>query len=198
MKVLFIASDGTQFSNRRECEIYESRDTARDEEVFLNELFMYDGLGKRVYIPVLATYADIRTDDAVRIFLALADNDGTSTAGIEKPGKYIFGISGSTWTSYEVLKECFEKVTEVFMLGNKPVSVTIDLGGYGVKFEADRNSTVKEAIDRAGILMDGLKCSILMGKRGFLLTENTMKKSFNDLGVKDSCTLRLRDEKEWE
>ena len=198
MKVLFIADDGTQFNDRNDCEKYEKRNVARDEEVFLNELFMYDNSGKRVYIPVLATYADIRTNDAVGVFFALADNDGTSTAGIEKPGKYIFGIGGNTWTSYEVLKKCFEKVTEVFMLGNKPVSVTIDLGGCGVKLEADRNSTVKEVIDRAGILMDGLKCNILMGKRGFLLTENTMKKSFNELGVKDGCTLRLREEKEWE
>lgn len=198
MKVLFIAEDGTQFNNRRDCEIYESRDTARNEEIFLNELFMYDNSGKRVYIPVLATYADIKTDDAVRIFLALSDNDGTSTAGIEKPGRYIFGIGGNTWTSYEVLKKCFEKVTEVFMLGNKLVSVTIDLGGYGVKLEADRNSTVEEVIDRAGILMDGLKCNILMGKRGFLLTDDTMRKSFVELGVEDGCTLRLRGEKEWE
>ena len=198
MKVLFVAEDGTQFNSKDECEKHEKKKSARCGEVFANELFMYDKTGKRTTVPAHARYIDIRTLDAMRLFFSVAGYGGGSYDGINSPGKYVFGINAKVWTKYEVLEQCLEESMKVFMLGNKPVNVTIDVGGLGLKLEVDRNSTVKDVLDYAGIVMDGLKCNILMGKRGFLLTDDTMRKSFVELGVEDGCTLRLREEKEWE
>lgn len=198
MKVLYVAEDGSRFSSKSKCEEYEKSIT-KDREVFYKELFMYDDAGRRVYLPVLARYADIRTADAMRVFFALSSEGNTPVEGIGDTGKYIFGIGDSnTWTPYETLEKWLENSMKVFILGNRPVNVTIAFDGLSVKLETDRNKTVKEVLDYAGIVMDGLKCNILMGKRGFLLTDETMNKSFCELGVVDGCTLRLREDKEWE
>lgn len=197
MKVLYIADDGTKFNSKDECEKHEKK-SAKCGEVFANELLMYDAMGKRTTVPALATYIDIKTPDAMRLFFSIAGYGGGTYKGISSPGRYIFGIDAGVWTKYETLEKWLESSMKVFMIGNKPVNVTIDVGGLGLKFEIDRNKTVKDALDYAGIVMDGLKCNILMGKRGFLLTDDTMRKSFVELGVEDGCTLRLREEKEWE
>lgn len=197
MKVLFVADDGTQFNSKDECEKHEKK-SVKWENVFANELFMYDATGKRTTVPALASYIDIKTPDAMRLFFSIAGYGEGTYEGINSPGKYVFGINAKVWTKYEALEKWLEESMKVFMIGNKPVNVTIDVGGLGLKLEVDRSNTVKDVLDYAGIVMDGLKCNILMGKRGFLLTDETMRKSFVELGVEDGCTLRLREEKEWE
>lgn len=197
MKVLFVADDGTQFDDKTKCTKYER--VLKMNSLIGKELIMYDVNGREVSDPSTAIYVDIRTESARELFIEIAYYCNVPTTGIRSTGRYIFAIENKNeWGTYDALSERLVRAAAIFGLYNKHVNVTIDLGGCSLNCKVDERRTVKEVLDRAGIPMNGLKCNVLMGKRGFLLTDETIQRSFAELGVEGSCTLRLREEKEWE